>query len=101
MPTRRTLLIAPCAFVGLVALSRRHDRPLPDPRRNGAGGRIRIVLIADNGARETVEVNKIEKPDAELQRELSPDENTKTRKKGTVRAFTGRYWNNHEDGLYK
>jgi len=101
MPTRRALLIAPFAFAGLMALSRRRDRPLPDPRRNGAGGRIRIVIFSDNGARETVEVNKIEKPDAEWQQELSPEEYAVTRKKGTERAFTGRYWNNHEDGLYK
>jgi peptide-methionine (R)-S-oxide reductase len=101
MPTRRALLLTPFAFVGLMALSRRRERPVPDPRRNGAGGRIRIVIFSDNGTRETVAVNKIEKPDADWQRELSPEEYEVTRKKGTERAFTGRYWNNHEDGLYK
>jgi peptide-methionine (R)-S-oxide reductase len=101
MPTRRALLVTPFAFAGLMALSRRHERPLPDPRRNGAGGRIRIVLFADNGTRETVEVNKIEKPDTEWQRELTPEEFAVARKKGTERAFTGRYWDNHEAGMYK
>jgi peptide-methionine (R)-S-oxide reductase len=101
MPTRRALLITPFAFAGLMALSRRRDRPLPDARRDGAGRRLRIVVFSDNGSRETVEVNKIEKTDAEWQRELSPEEYAVARKKGTERAFTGRYWDNHEAGVYK
>jgi peptide-methionine (R)-S-oxide reductase len=46
-------------------------------------------------------VSKIEKTDAEWQKELSPDEYAVTRKKGTERAFTGRYWDNHDPGMYK
>ena len=51
--------------------------------------------------RETVEVNKIEKTDAEWRSELSPEEYAVARKKGTERAFTGRYWNNHDAGIYR
>jgi peptide-methionine (R)-S-oxide reductase len=46
-------------------------------------------------------VNKIEKTDADWQKELSPEEFEVTRKKGTERAFTGRYWDNHEAGMYR
>src|SRR5947209_2749480 len=97
MPTRRALLITPFAFAGLMALSRHRERPLPDARASGSGGRIKLVLFRDNGKeRETVVVNKIEKTDAEWKRELSPEEFAVARKKGTERAFTGRYWKNHD-----
>lgn len=98
---RRAFLFMPFAFVGLVAFSQRKERTLPDARKNGTGATVRIVVFSDNGGRETVEVNKIVKSDAEWQEELSPEEFAVARKKGTERAFTGRYWNNHAPGTYQ
>ena len=45
--------------------------------------------------------NKTIKSDAEWREELSPEEFAVTRKKGTERAFTGRYWDNHAEGMYR
>jgi len=99
---RRALLFMPVAFAGLVAVSSRRQRPLPDARLGGAGRRVKLALFPDNGERrEIVELNKIEKTDAEWKRELSPEEFAVARKKGTERAFTGRYWNHHEPGIYR
>ena len=44
--------------------------------------------------------DKIVKPDEEWRKQLTPDQYQVTRKKGTEPAFTGKYWNHHEDGTY-
>jgi peptide-methionine (R)-S-oxide reductase len=99
---RRAFLVMPFAFAGLMALWYSRERPLPNPRRNGAGRTIKLVLFLDNGKRgETIQVDKIVKSDAEWQKELTPEEYAVARKKGTEHAFTGRYWDNHEPGVYR
>ena len=43
---------------------------------------------------------EIEKSDAEWQAELTPEQYRVLREKGTERAFTGEYWNEHRPGKY-
>lgn len=43
---------------------------------------------------------KIQKSEAEWRAELTPEQYRVLREKGTERAFTGRYWDEHAPGTY-
>ncbi len=45
--------------------------------------------------------DKISKPDTEWKQQLTSEQFQVARKKGTERAFTGQYWDNHEKGVYR
>jgi len=45
--------------------------------------------------------DKVVKSDAEWRKALTPEQFQVARQTGTERAFTGKYWNNHENGTYR
>jgi peptide-methionine (R)-S-oxide reductase len=69
-----------------------------------AADKPRLVRIAEfdaSGAKTgVVEVERIEKPPAEWKKQLTAEQFEITRQAGTERPFTGKYANNHADGLY-
>jgi peptide-methionine (R)-S-oxide reductase len=46
-------------------------------------------------------MEKVRKSDTEWRAQLEPMEYAVTREKATERAFTGRYWDHHEHGIYR
>jgi peptide-methionine (R)-S-oxide reductase len=100
--SRRAFVFMPFAFAGLVALSSRKERPLPDAAQSGSGSKVTVAVFSNDGARkENIRLQKIVKTEDEWRQQLAPDEYAITRNKGTERAFTGRYWNNHAAGMYR
>jgi peptide-methionine (R)-S-oxide reductase len=62
---------------------------------------VKIVEFDASGTRTgVVEVEKVQKPDAEWRKQLSPEQFDVTRRAGTERPFTGKYASNHDDGIY-
>jgi peptide-methionine (R)-S-oxide reductase len=62
---------------------------------------VRIVEFDAQGNRTgAAEVEKVVKPLADWKAQLSPEQFEVTRHAGTERAFTGRYAETHDDGLY-
>jgi peptide-methionine (R)-S-oxide reductase len=47
------------------------------------------------------DIGRIEKSDSQWQQELTPEQFHVARCQGTERAFTGQYWNEHRDGIYR
>ncbi len=45
--------------------------------------------------------DKVRKSEAEWRQQLSPEEFEVCRRKGTERAFTGRYWDTKDEGTYR
>jgi peptide-methionine (R)-S-oxide reductase len=55
---------------------------------------------AEKQAEKKVDVGRVEKSDEQWKKELTPQQYNVLREKGTERAFTGEYVNNHEKGTY-
>ena len=59
---------------------------------------IRVYSVEKNGF---IEVERMNKSDAEWRKILTPEEFDVTRHEATECAFTGRYLENHEKGIYR
>ena len=63
---------------------------------------VKVVEFTDSGHREgVVKVEKVMKNDEDWKKELTPEEYQVARHAGTERPFSGKYWNNHDKGLYR
>ncbi len=103
-PSRRELLslgvaAAALATAGVVS---RYGFASASPAAPHAAGPVKIENFSAAGKSEgTVTVARVVKTEAEWHKQLSPAVFQITRQEGTEAPFTGAYWNNHADGLYR
>ena len=68
----------------------------------GGNEMVAVIQFRDDGKKlGKVQVKKVRKTEAEWKQQLTADEYEITREAGTERAFTGRYAETHDKGLYR
>jgi peptide-methionine (R)-S-oxide reductase len=98
---RRFLRVSASAVGGIILWS------LAKPRFAQATSRespveVTVVQFSDSGERlKTVHVPKVVKTEDEWRKQLSPGAFAITRHADTEIAYTGKYWNLHQKGLYR
>jgi peptide-methionine (R)-S-oxide reductase len=102
---RRSFFLASAAFLSSTACTgnaRSADStPAADTKRRGPA-MIRLVDFSDSGKRiGIVTTEKVIKSDEEWKHQLTPEQFAVTRKKGTELAFTGKYYKQHDPGIYR
>jgi len=71
-------------------------------QKNGNGRIVSIAEFSNSGQRKgLIQVEKIVKTDAEWKKQLTPEQFEVARKKGTERAYTGKYADFHEAGIFR
>lgn len=60
-----------------------------------------LTVLITAGETAMADYTKFQKPtDAELKKNLTPEQYQVTQKEGTERPFANQYWNHHEAGIY-
>jgi len=100
---RRALLITPFAFAGIVVLATRKSRESDESGSSGESGEeVSIVQFSDTGKNlGAARVKKVVHSSGEWRKLLNTEQYYVTRQQGTDTAFSGTYYQIHQDGLFR
>lgn len=101
---RRVFLTSAAAALGGLALWQwKRPRVLEaNAATSGEPREVTVVLFSDSGERlKKVSIAKVIKTSDEWRKQLSPNAYDITRNADTEIAFSGKYWNLHDKGLYR
>jgi peptide-methionine (R)-S-oxide reductase len=99
---RAFLASAAAAIAGLALWQWRKSAVLQVAAATGEPKEVTVVLFSDAGARQkTVRIAKIVKTEDEWRQQLSGNAFDITRRADTEIAFSGKYWNLHDKGIYR
>ncbi len=98
---RRFLVTSASALAGLALWSLRKPR-LAEAGSTETPEEVTIVMFSDAGEQlKTVQVPKVIKSEAEWRKQLTSNAFDITRRADTELAYSGKYWNLHDKGLYR
>jgi peptide-methionine (R)-S-oxide reductase len=102
-PQRRAFLAASVATIaGLALWQWRRPHSLPVAAAAGIPKDVTIVQFSDSGQRlQKVTIAKVIKTPEEWRKQLSGNAFDITRNADTEFAFSGKYWNLHDKGIYR
>jgi peptide-methionine (R)-S-oxide reductase len=99
---RRAFLASAAAAIGGLALWQWRKPRLLTAAAATEPKDVTIIVFSDSGERlKQVRIPKVIKTPAEWRQQLSPNAYDITRNADTEMAFSGKYWNLHETGLYR
>ena len=103
MQRRTFLAVSASAAAGFVLWSlRKPEVLLAAGGTEGARGEVTIIEFSDDGKRlKKARMAKVVKTEEEWKKLLSPNAFDITRHADTEMAFSGKYWNLHDKGLYR
>lgn len=97
--SRRSFLLSMAtAFASATLANNALAQGLSGPKRSPT---VAIEMFSAAGkSLGRMQVDRIVKTDAEWRKQLPSDSYEVTRKEGTERPYSGKYWNNHASGIY-
>ena len=99
---RRFLATGGAALAGYFLWMLKKPHLLTALASTGKPGEVTIVQFSDGGKRlQKVKVPKVVKSEEEWRKQLGAEEFEVTRHAGTERAFSGKYWDLHDKGLFR